>query len=102
MSGSRCPWTAGPWSRSASTLPRGSVQAAEFQLPGVAPGQHPRCSRSRTTELTRDNRFCPDTRSQRGKTAVLPWKTPGPGAPADPQGFSSRTRSTSPSCLPTG
>ncbi len=66
--------------------PRGSVQGAEFQLPGVAPGQHPAVLEVEDTELTRDNRFAL-TLEARGKTAVLSVENPGTGRAGRSPGF---------------
>ncbi len=66
--------------------PKGSVQAAEFQLPGVAPGQHPAVLEVEDPELTRDNRFVL-TLEARGKTPVVSVEEPGSGRGGRAPGF---------------
>jgi hypothetical protein len=65
---------------------KGTVQAAEFQMPGVAPGQHPAVLEVDDPELTRDNKFSL-TLETRGKTPVTSVENPGTGRAGRPPGF---------------
>jgi hypothetical protein len=66
--------------------PKGTVQAAEFQLPGLAPGQHPAVLEVEDPDLTRDNRFAL-TLESRGKTPVLSVENAGGGRSGRSPGF---------------